>query len=148
MIFLVSTNHLDFHSETLNGWGRAWTEARACASLRTAWHPSFCRQVIFHRCFPSTHVFWQAGRLQSRVSQSASPSTDTSGDGSPDTSHPAQAFCPLSSPRPFCPSGAPAVLYSKLGCNLHDCRSWDSPGGVGDVKHPESDTRKQKVSSP
>lgn len=148
MIFLVSANHLDFCSETLNVWGRAWTEARACASLRTAWHLSFCRRVIFHRCFPSTHVFWQADRLQSRVTQSASPSADTSGDDSPDTSHPAQALCPQSSPRLFCSSGAPAVLYSKLGYNLHDCGSWDSLREVGNVKHPENDTRKQEVSSP
>lgn len=149
MIFLVSANHLDFCSETLNGSGRAWTEASAVPrSGLLGIHLS--AGGLFSTGVSPAPTFWQAGGLQSQVTQSASPSADTSGDGSPDTSHPAQVLCPQSSPRPFsCSSGAPAVLYSQLGFNLHGCkRSWDSLRAVRDVKHPERGTRKQGVTSP
>lgn len=41
------------------------------------------------------------------------------------------------------------MFYSQLAFNLHSCRrSWDSPRAVRDVKHPESGTRKQGLTSP
>lgn len=112
MVFPGSTNHPDFCSEALSSSVRAWTGASAVPhSGLLGIRPS--AGGLFSTGVPPVPVFWQTGSLQSQVTQSASPSADTCGDGSPDTSHPAQALCPQSSPRSFsCSSGAPAVLHS------------------------------------
>lgn len=112
MVFPGSTNHPDFCSEAWNSSVRAWTGASAVPrSGLLGIRPS--AGGLFSTGVPPAPMFWQTGRLQSQVTQSASPSADTCGDGSPDTSHPAQALCPQSSPRSFsCSSGAPAVLHS------------------------------------
>lgn len=103
-----NTDHLDFRSEALIGLGRAWTDASA-VPLSGLLGIRVSAGGLFSTGVSPAPTFRQAGGLQSQVTQSASPSADTSGDGSPGARHPAPAPCPQNSPRPSsCSSRAPS----------------------------------------
>lgn len=110
-----NTDHLDFRSEALIGLGRAWTDASA-VPLSGLLGIRVSAGGLFSTGVSPAPTFRQAGGLQSQVTQSASPSADTSGDGSPGARHPAPAPCPQNSPRPSsCSSRAPSWALQPPG---------------------------------
>lgn len=98
-MFLVSANRLDLCSEPLNGARRAWTSAVPLSRLLSIRPPA---GGLFSTGASAAPVAWQ-----SPVTQSASPSADTSGDRSPSPS-PGSALKapPVLSPAPLDPSCA------------------------------------------
>lgn len=144
LAFQGETNH-DIPSERkspqllpqdLERFGQSTDGGQRCAALRTAHRPSFRRLVIFHRCFPSAHVFGRQVGCSHRSPNLPLPLPTQAGMAVPPQvtqSHPAEARCPPSPPRPLSRSpGAPAALHARLGFTPHSGRrSRDSPRAPG-----------------